>query len=643
VQTQLAEGAVVERKLAAIMAADVAGYSTLMGRDEVGTLRILTEYRAILSRLVAAYRGRIFTTAGDSVTAEFASAVDALSCALAVQAEIAEANAARPESERMQFRIGLHLGDVIVQEGDLFGDGVNIAARLQALAAPGGICISGAMREQIGPNLPVGFADLGEQHVKNIARPVRAYAVAPADAAAAQRPATAPRRAVLIAAAVLALLIAAALFAAWLMIPPRPNGPATEAATAAAPRPGPAPRLSIVVLPFANISNDPEQQYFADGITDDLTTDLSRIAGSFVISRNTAFRYAGKAVDTRQIGRELGVRYVLEGSVRRVGTQARVNVQLIDTDSGAHLWADRFDREAADLAALENEITGRIARAVQAQLYIAEGNRQTDKPDALDFLMRGRAELSKTVSKPTRDAAVGHFERALTLDPSSIEAQVWLANALVSRVIDESSDNASADIVRAESLIEQALQSAPSNAMAHHTRGQLLRVRRKCDDAIPEYQTAIALDPNLPHAYAWLADCKLKTGSIEGVIPLLDRAIQLSPQDPSIGPWYWRIGMVHVYRHEPEEAIAWLEKAQAGYATRGPAAGYWVHGWLAAAYGLRGEIERAKSELNEAWKYPFYRSVAAIKADPNYADPRVWPMAEASFVAGLRAAGMPEN
>jgi adenylate cyclase len=641
VQTQTAEGAVVERKLAAILAADVAGYSTLMGRDEVGTLRVLTEYRGILARLITAHRGRIFTTAGDSVTAEFASAVDALSCALAVQTAIAEENAARPEEERMQFRIGLHLGDIIVQDGDLFGDGVNIAARLQALALPGGICLSGALREQIGSNLAVGFTDLGEQQVKNIARPVHAYAVASADASAAQTPPGPGHRRLIAIAAVVVLLIAGLI--AWQLVALRQTQPAAETPSAAPPRPGPAPRLSIIVLPFSNLSNDPDQQYFVDGITDDLTTDLSRIAGSFVISRNTAFRYAGKSVDARQIGRDLGVRYILEGSVRRVGSQARVNVQLIDADTNAHLWADRFDREAADLAALENEITGRIARAVQAQLYIAEGNRQTDQPDALDFLMRGRAELSKTVSKPSRDAAVDYFEKALALDSGSVEAQVWLANALVSRIIDETSDSPSADMVRTESLVEQALKSAPNHAMAHHTRGQLLRVRRKCDDAIPEYQMAIALDPNLPHSYAWLADCKLKTGTIEGVIPLLDRATQLSPQDPSIGPWYWRIGMVHVYRHEPDEAIAWLEKAQAGYATRGPAAGYWVHGWLAAALGLKGDAARAKYELTEAWKYPFYRNVAAIKADPNYAEPRVWEMAEPSFVAGLRAAGMPEQ
>ncbi|HEX6440955.1 MAG TPA: tetratricopeptide repeat protein [Stellaceae bacterium] len=638
--SRTAEDTVVERKLAAILAADVAGYSSLMGRNEVGTLRILTEYRGNLGRLIAGYRGRIFTTAGDSVTAEFASAVDALSCAIAVQKTIAEANAARPEEERMQFRIGLHLGDIIVQGGDLFGDGVNIAARLQALAAPGGICLSGALREQIGSNLDIGFADLGEQHVKNIGRPVRAYAVAPAGAPG-RRAALRPGRRRLALVVSVAALLAAAAIGAWQLSTTRQEAPAAGSSAAAVPRAGPAPRLSILVLPFANLSNDPGQQYFADGITEDLTTDLSRIAGSFVISRNTAFQYAGKPVDARQIGRELGVRYVLEGSVRRAGTQARINVQLIDAETDAHLWADRFDRDASDLLALEDEITGRIARAVQAQLYIAEGSRPTDKPDALDFLMRGRAELSKTVSKSSRDAAVGYFEQALTLDPNSVEAQVWLANALVSRVIDETSDNSSADMLRAGTLVEQALRSAPNNAMGYHTRGQLMRVQRRCDDAIPEYQAAIKLDPNLPHAYAWEADCKLKTGSTDGVISLLERAIQLSPQDPSIGPWYWRIGMVQVYRRQPDEAIKWLEKAQAAYAPRGPGSGYWVHGWLAAAYAMKGDSERAKTELNEAWKYPFYRSVAAIKADPIYADSRVWGLAEPTFIAGLKAAGLP--
>ena len=639
----MAEGAVVERKLAAILAADVAGYSSLMGRDEVGTLRVLTDYRAILARLITSHRGRIFTTAGDSVTAEFASAVDALSCALAVQAAIAEANATRPKLEQMQFRIGLHLGDIIVQDGDLFGDGVNIAARLQALAAPGGICSSGALREQIGPNLAVSFTDLGEQQVKNITRPVHAYAVTEGGGTSAQMPVWRSRWRFFVGAAVIVVLFAAGL-AAWRLAPIRDSAAVTEAPSAAAPTSAaPAPRLSIVVLPFANLSNDPSQQYFADGITEDLTTDLSRISGSFVISRNTAFQYGGKAVDARQIGRKLGVRYVLEGSVQHAGTQARVNVQLIDAETDANLWADRFDRDAGDLLALENEITGRIARAVQAQLYIAEGNRQTDKPDALDFVMRGRAELSKTVSKTTRDAAVGYFEQALALDPASIEAQIWLANGLVSRVIDETTDDPAADMTHAESLISQALQSAPNNAMAHHTRGQMLRARRLCDDAIPEYQAAIALDPNLPHAYAWQADCKLRTGSIAGVIALLDRAIQLSPQDPSIAPWYWRIGMVHVYRREPDQAISWLEKAQAAYVTRGPSAGYQVHGWLAAAYALKGDPDRARAELNEAWKYPFYRTVASINADPAYSEPRVAVLAEPTFIAGLRAAGMPDN
>ena len=267
----------VERKLSAIFAADVEGYSRLMGRDEVGTLRTLTHYREVIDHLIASHRGRIFNTAGDSILADFASAVDAVQCAITVQDTIAKENSDRPSDEQMRFRVGLHVGDVIVQGGNLFGDAVNIAARLETLAEPGGICISGTVRDQIGTKLPVSFADLGPQEVKNIAGPVRVYCI------------TAPTS--------------------------RPISLIPDVGSPSSPRI--LPRLSIVVLPFANLSNDPEQEYFADGITDDLTTDLSRISGSFVIARNTAFTYKGKPADAKHIGHELGVRYVLEGSVRR--------------------------------------------------------------------------------------------------------------------------------------------------------------------------------------------------------------------------------------------------------------------------------------------------------------------------------------
>src|SRR5215471_8321992 len=291
-EVQKLEAPSVERKLAAIFAADVGGYSRLMGRDEVGTLRTLTAYRVIIDRLIASHRGRIFNTAGDSLVADFASAVDAVQCAVVVQDAITQENAKKPADEQMRFRIGIHVGDIMVQGDDIYGDGVNVSARLEALAEPGGICISRMVRDQIRDKLSYAFEDLGEQSVKNIARPVRVYA--------------------------------------W-----RPEGIARPATVNASPTssispPFVAPRLSIVVLPFTNVSNDPEQQYFADGITEDLTTDLSRIANSFVISRNSAFTYRSKPIDTKQIGRELGVRYVLEGSVRRSGSQVRISARLID-------------------------------------------------------------------------------------------------------------------------------------------------------------------------------------------------------------------------------------------------------------------------------------------------------------------------
>src|SRR5437667_862168 len=336
-----------------------------MGLDEVGTLRRLQAYRVILDRLIAAHRGRIFNTAGDSVVADFASAVDAVECAVAVQEAIAKENANRPEEERMQFRIGIHLGDVIVEGSNLFGDGVNIAARLQALAEPGGICLSGAVHDQIGTRLPVTFTRLGEQRVKNITEPVRVFRTGGPPDQGPGSPlyrgrAWAFARARILGAVAAVVILTGAAGAAWWMwsglsLPESAGGPGGQ--------PYSARRLSIVVLPFANLSNNPEQEYFADGITDDLTTDLSRIQGSLVISRNTAFTYKDKPIDARRIGRELGVRYVLEGSVQRSGKQVRINAQLIDAETGAHLWAERFDRDMGDLFALQNEMTARIARA----------------------------------------------------------------------------------------------------------------------------------------------------------------------------------------------------------------------------------------------------------------------------------------
>ena len=637
----MAEGQVVERKLAAIFAADIAEYSRLMGLDEVGTLRRLQAYRAILDPLISAHRGRIFNTAGDSVVADFASAVDAVECAVAVQDAIEKENENRPFGEQMRFRIGVHLGDVLVDGSNLFGDGVNIAARLQALAAPGGICLSGAVRDQIGTRLPVAFTALGEQRVKNIAQPVRAFRVAGAGDRVRPTLVVGRRRRALRAgmlAPALLLLIAAA-GAAWWLWPGQRSEPRPAPAISSVTQPNTAPRLSIVVLPFTNRSNDPQQEYFADGITEDLTTDVARIQGSMVIARNTAFTYKGKAVDAKQIGRELGVRYVLEGSVQRAGNQVRINAQLVDTETGAQIWGDRFDRDAADLFALQNEITARIARALQSQLAIAEARRPTDHPDALDYILRGRAVLTRPISKENSDEAVTLFETALAFDPKSADAATWLAATLAFRVTDEMSDFPDEDLHRAEKLVAQALAASPNSALAHYVKGQVLFAQSRCGEAIPEYERAISLDRSRAPAYARLGWCKFLTGSVDQAIPYFEEAIHLSPHEPAIAPWYGRMGVIYLLQSHTDEAIGWLEKANSENARLA-----FVHAYLAAGYALKGETERARSELAEAQGLSkLYSSLARVQQYTWYDNPQIRALAEATYFPGLRRAGIPEG
>jgi len=446
------------RRLTAILAADVAGYSRLMGADEEGTHeRLQTHRRQLIDPKITEHHGRIVKTTGDGLLAEFPSVVDAVRCAAEVQRGMIDREPEVPDERRIRLRIGINLGDVIAEGGDIFGDGVNVAARLEALAEPGGICISGTVRDHVRDKLPFQFEDTGEQSVKNIARPVRVYALRPE--------------------AVVELPVSSA----------RPTPPISP--------PLAAPRLSIVVLPFTNLSSDPEQQYFADGITEDLTTDLSRISDMLVISRNTAFTYRNKPVDTKQIGRELGVRYVLEGSVRRSGNRVRINAQLIDAETDAHLWAERFDGDTLDLFALQDEVTSRIAVALNLELVAAEAVRPTEHPDALDYILRGRAALLK----PGRDGyaqAIDLFERALALDSGSAQAQSLLAGVLVNRVLDGMTNLAADDIARAEGLADRALATSPHSPVAHFAKGQVLRVQGRLEEAISEYETVLTFDRN---------------------------------------------------------------------------------------------------------------------------------------------------
>jgi TolB-like protein/class 3 adenylate cyclase/Flp pilus assembly protein TadD len=593
------------RRLAAILAADVAGYSRLMGEDEEGTHeRLKAHLRELVDLKIEEHRGRIVKNTGDGLLAEFSSVVDAVRCAVEVQRGMIDREHEVPDERRIRFRIGVNLGDVIVEEHDIFGDGVNVAARLEALAEPSGICISRMVRDQIRDKLSYAFADQGEQSVKNIARPVRVYALRPeavADLPAFSAPLTTPVS--------------------------QPTG---------------APRLSIVVLPFANMSNDQEQGYLADGITEDLTTDLSRIADMLVISRNSAFTYKDKPVNAKQVGRELCARYVLEGSVRRSGNRVRVNAQLIDAETDVHIWAERFDGDTGDLFALQDEITSRIAVALDLELVGAEAARPTEHPDALDYILRARAARLKPPTRENRAEAISLFERALALDPQSVEAQSRLATALAARVLDNMTDMAAADILRAERLTEQALAASPRSPLAHYAKGQVLRAQGRPRDAIPEYETALASDHNWVNAYSALGYCKLYSGLMDDVIPLVEQAIRLSPRDPEIGNCYFRIGQVHTVQARIDEAIVWLEKARSAN-PRHPQ----FHAYLASAYALKGETERAAVELVEARRLSGddrYLSIARLKAAGIYFGvPEALVLFECTFFAGLRKAGMPEE
>jgi TolB-like protein/Flp pilus assembly protein TadD len=424
-------------------------------------------------------------------------------------------------------------------------------------------------------------------------------------------------------------------------VPLRNEVTATLTADAAHPITRPPPRLSIVVLPFTYLSDDREQQYFADGITEDLTTDLSRIADMLVISRNTAFTYRNKPVDTKQIGRELGVRYMLEGSVRRSGKQVRVNAQLIDAESDAHLWAERFDSDMDDLFALQDEITSRIAVAFNLELISTEAARTTEHPDALDYLLRGRAAMSKPPTRENFAEAIGLFERALALDPRSVEAQSLLATVLANRVLDQMSTSAAADIARAEGLAGQALAASPRSPLAHYAKGQVLRAQNRFDEAITEYETVIALDRNRVNTSTHLGQCKFYNGLIEEYIPLVEWAIRLSPRDPQLGVWFGRIGLVHLLQSRINEAILWLEKAR----NAAPALPY-VRSRLASAYALNGEIKRAAAELTEARRLSRddrYSSIARLKIVEKLGVPKIRALFEATFFAGLRKAGMAEE
>jgi TolB-like protein/Tfp pilus assembly protein PilF len=406
-------------------------------------------------------------------------------------------------------------------------------------------------------------------------------------------------------------------------------------------------RLSIVVLPMINLNSDPEQEYFVDAMTEDLTTDLSRLAGSFVISCNTAFTYKGRPVNSKQIAQELGVRYVVEGSVQRSGDRVRINTQLIDAETDAHLWAERFVGDTGDLFALQDDITSRIAIALELELIAAEATRPTESPDALDYIFRGRAAMFNGLTRDNWAAAISWYERALVVDPKSVEGQSRLANALASRVIDQMTDSAASDVARAEGLVRQALAASDRNPLAHFAKGAVLRAQYRFDEAIPQYEIVIACNRNSVGALGHIGWCKFWTGSIEEAIQLQEQAIRRSPRDPAIANWYFRTGLGHLLLSRTDEAILWLEKARSASGTHPN-----TRAALASAYALKGNLEQAVAELTEARRLfgsDRLSNIARLKAvgffgtSGYFGAPKVISLFEGTYFIGLRNAGVREK
>jgi TolB-like protein len=511
---------------------------------------------------------------------------------VAVQAVLAQRNEGVPEDRRMLFRIGINLGDILIEGDDILGDGVNVAARLEGIAEPGGICISASAYDQVRGKVAVDFTDLGELYLKNIARPIRAYAVG-----------------------------------------------LSANAHQAAPVASSAPRLSIVVLPFANICGDPEQEYFVDGVTESLTTDLSRISGSFVIAHNTALTFKGKAVDVRQIGRELNVRYVLDGSVQRGGSRLRVNVQLIDAETGNHLWAERFEKPVADLFDMQDEIVSRLSNTLNAQLIAVEARRaeRAPHPDAIDLCFQGAAWFNIGRTPENMAQARGFYERALALEPGNVEALV--GTALVDFGIGTNllPDDRIERLTAAEAAVTKALSLAPNHPMAHCVLGLVKIFTNRAAQGIAECERALTLDRNLAVAHGGIGIAKFYLGRGGETEAHIEHALRLSPRDTLVYIWTMFVGLAKLWQGADAEAIVWLRRSLEANRNH-PGA----HFNLAAALALVGELDEARATVQ-----------AGLALNPSFTIRRHrtnTPSNHPVYLAGrervyeaLRLAGVPEG
>jgi adenylate cyclase len=629
------------RKLAAILVSDVVGYSRLAGADEDRILARLRTLRSdLIDPIISVHHGRIVKRTGDGSIIEFRSVVDAVRCAIEVQNAMVERNAGVPEDRRIVFRIGIHLGDVVEEsDGDLMGDGVNIAARLEGIAKPGAICLSEDAYRQVSGRLDMEVTDLGPTQLKNIERPIRAYSLqvgVPAQAKPTEMKPPAPKkpsRLTLLGAGVAALLVLIA--GAWYFL-----------ATNHAKSPAEPAHLSIVVLPFANLSGDPAQDYLVDALTDELTTAVSRIQGSFVIARNTASTYKGKAIDAKAIGKDLGVRYVLEGSVQPSGDQVRVNAQLIDADSGAHVWAEQFDTPRAGLLQMQDEIVTHLARAMYIQLPEAEGARlkrtPAASPDAEDLALQCHATAIKSGYVVKEDYRL--CEQALAIDANNVRAMAFLAVRYYVQAYLGLSADPKADLKRADELNSRALALDPNWAGPHLSKANILATQGRFDEAIPESQRSLALDPAEDYANANLAWDYAGLGQFEKALEYEDKAIRLSPRDPYLFGWLEFKSWVYIGLKRYDQAID-LARQSLSLSPNFPHA----HRDLIAALALSGRDAEAREALQRYLALPpaGLRTIAAwtafsAQSTNEHSDPRLLDYWD-RMIEGLRKAGMPEE
>jgi TolB-like protein/class 3 adenylate cyclase len=585
----------VDRRLAAIFAGDIASYSRLMGVDEEGTLRQLKAHRKeLVDPKITEHRGRIVKSTGDGILVEFVSVVDAVRCAVDIQRGMAERNSDVPADKRIEFRIGINVGDIISDSNDIYGDGVNVAARLEALADPGGIMVSRTVHDQVRDKLSFGFEDMGEQSVKNIARPIGVHRVSLAETG--------------------------------------PLAAAQSTAAASKSEPASSNRPSIAVLPFANMSGDPEQEYFADGISEDIITGLSKLRWFFVIARNSSFAYKGKAVDVKRAARELGVRYVLEGSVRKGGNRVRITAQLIDAATGNHIWADRYDGDLTDVFALQDEITKKVVAAIEPRLLEAEAGRlQSRAPEDLgawDMVMHANS-LFWRLTKIEGEMAITLLKRAIERYPDYAPAHSMLAFAmLVSRLLGWTL--LPPNISEAMALASRAAELDDGDPWAHLALGYAFFMSRRTDAAIQEYQRAIDLNPNFAAAHGYFGYALAMAERTDEAIAHLEQAIQMSPQDTQNAIFNMGLSVAHYLAGRYAEAVTFGGKAV--QQRDGITAGHRIY---LASLAQAGRVEEARIELQHLRELQPDLSIAWCEQYLPYT-----PAPMAKFLEGLRKAGV---